>query len=523
MAEPIKSPIAGGIRAIRNTVSNSIFTGGGVLRQKDDSVTANATVRNSALLGGISNQVDNINEQVVILNKSLEVISSNLTVSSSLEKQRQAEELKRNRLQGEGDLRNSKEQAIESKIKEALLFPVKRIGAKLKVGLGALTNAFLIITAGWLTSQSFEFVKAMIGDNEKLMQEISNKIIGGLSILGGGFVLFASAMGAFMNGVRRLSGNIFAFAFRNLIRTPFLFVKRVISQLIKGTFPNLFKGYKPPRGFQFRPNLGQNKGKTNISNPKAPTIKPKFGGPGFRSLALAAILEGYQILNGKDWKNAATDVLSGFIVAGPTAGIVASLGLTNPFTAIPAGLVIGSLLFSGGYNLREALGLDFSPKDDSIGKDKDNNTQADDIKQKTENEKSLNVSKILDSSTSDLNNKRIAAFPKDPISDATPNLGIQDGDLLALRNIEEDTTANTIIPKSSKVKTNDVAKNIGSLEDPPPIALPLPSINPNSSDDSVGTVSGSGKSGSTIPSIPSSNKDNSYIFLAFKNYQVVPT
>ena len=524
MAEPIKSPIEGGIRAIRNRVSNSIFTGGGVLRQKDDSVTANATVRNSALLGGISNQVDNINEQVVILNKSLEVISSNLTVSSSLERQRQAEELKRNRLQGEGDLRNSKEQAIEAKIKETLLFPVKRIGAKLKVGLGALTNAFLIITAGWLTSQSFEFVKAMIDDNEKLMQEISNKIVGGLSILSGGFVLFASAMGAFMNGVRRLSGNILTFAFRNLIRTPFLFVKRVISQLIKGTFPNLFRGYKPPRGFQFRPNFGQNKGKGgNVSNPKVPSGKPGFQGPGFKSLALAAILEGYQILNGKDWRNAATDVLSGFIVASPTAAIVSGLGLTNPFTAIPAGLVIGSLLFSGGYNFRDLLGLDFSPKDDSIDKDKTDNTQADDIREKKENEKSLDVSKILDSSESNLNNKRIAAFPKDPISDATPNLGVRDGDLLALRNIEEDTTANTIIPKSSTDKTNDVAKNIGSLEDPPPIAVPLPTINPNSSDDSVGTVAGSGKSGSSIPSIPSSNKDNSYIFLAFKNYQVVPT
>ena len=181
MAEPIKSPIAGGIRAIRNTVTNSIFTGCGVLRQKDDSVTANATNRNSILLGGISNQVDNVNEQVIILNKSLEVISSNLAVNSSLDRQRQAEEIKRNRLQGEGDLRNSREQSIETKIREALLFPVKRIGAKLKIGLSALTNAFLIITAGWLTTKAFEFVKAMIDDNEKLMQEISNKVIGAFS------------------------------------------------------------------------------------------------------------------------------------------------------------------------------------------------------------------------------------------------------------------------------------------------------------------------------------------------------
>ena len=518
MAEPIKSPIAGGIRAIRNTVSNSIFTGGGVLRQKDDCVTANATNRNSILLGGISTQVDNVNEQVIILNKSLEVISSNLAVNSSLDRQRQAEEIKRNRLQGEGDLRNSREQSIETKIREALLFPVKRIGAKLKIGLSALTNAFLIITAGWLTTKAFEFVKAMIDDNEKLMQEISNKVIGGLSMLGGGFVLFASAMGAFMNGIRRLSGSILTFAFQNLIRTPFQFVKRVIGDLIKGTFPNLFKGYKPPRGFSLRPNLPKNQN-TNISNPKVSNIKTKFSGPGFKSLALASLIEGYQILNGKDWRNAATDVLSGFVAAAPTTAIVSGLGLTNPFTAIPAGLVIGSLLFSGGYNVRELLGIDFAPKDKKSEEEK---TQKDDINEKNKKEESLDVSKIIDSSnSSELNNKRIAAFPKDPISDVTPSLGIKDGDLLALKDIKEDSTANNIVPKSNKVKTDDVAKNLGSLKEPAPIALPLPTINPNSSD-STSSVAGSGKSGSTIPSIPSSNRDNSYIFLAFKNYQVVP-
>lgn len=524
MAEPIKSPIAGGIRAIRNTVSNSIFTGGGVLRQKDDSVSANATTRNSVLLGGISNQVDNVNEQVIILNKSLEVISSNLAVNSTLDRQRQEEELKRNRLQGETNLRNTREQSIEAKIREALLFPVKRIGAKLKIGLSALTNAFLIITAGWLTTKAFEFVKAMIDDNEKLMQEISNKVIGGLSMLGGGFVLFASAMGAFMNGIRRLSGSILTFAFQNLIRTPFQFVKRVIGDLIKGTFPNLFKGYKPPRGFQWRPITPNPNKNPNISNPKISTVKPKFGGPGFKSLALASLLEGYQILNGKDWRNAATDVLSGFVAAAPTTAIVSGLGLTNPFTAIPAGLVIGSLLFSGGYNTRELLGIDFAPKDKKSEEEK---TQEDDINEKNKKEESLDVSKIIDSSnSSELNNKRIAAFPKDPISDVTPSLGIKDGDLLALKDIKvdnpkEDSTANTIVPKSNKVKTDGVAKNLGSLKEPAPIALPLPTINPNSSD-STGSVAGSGKSGSTIPSIPSSNRDNSYIFLAFKNYQVVP-
>ena len=170
MAEPITSPIAGGIRAIRNTVSRSIFTGGGVVRQKDDSVSSNASARNSALLSSISVQVNSVNEQVVILNKSLEVISSNLAVNSNLDRQRQAEEIKRNRLQGEGNLRNSREQSIEAKIRETLLFPVKRIGAKLKLGLSSLTNAFLIITTGWLTSQAFEFIKAMIDDNEKLTE-----------------------------------------------------------------------------------------------------------------------------------------------------------------------------------------------------------------------------------------------------------------------------------------------------------------------------------------------------------------
>ena len=42
MAEPIKSPIGGGIRAVRRNVSASMFTGGGVIKQQNDGGTAAA-------------------------------------------------------------------------------------------------------------------------------------------------------------------------------------------------------------------------------------------------------------------------------------------------------------------------------------------------------------------------------------------------------------------------------------------------------------------------------------------------
>ena len=147
MAEPIQSPIGGGIRAVRNTVSSSIFTGGGVVRQRQDSVAANATVRNSALLGGIASQVSNVSQQTIELNKSLQIISQSLAVGANLDRQREAANAQRQRRLISQGLADANEQSIESKIRDSLMEPVMNIGKKVQFGLGKLVNVFYDILA----------------------------------------------------------------------------------------------------------------------------------------------------------------------------------------------------------------------------------------------------------------------------------------------------------------------------------------------------------------------------------------
>ena len=179
MAEPIKSPIGGGIRAIRNTVSNSIFTGGGVVRPKQDSVASNATVRNSGLLSNISTQVDNISQQTVILNKSLEVISSNLAAGAALDRKREAANAVRERRLSKQGLIDAKEGAIETNIRNAIMAPIKNIGKKVQLGLGKLVNVFFILTGGWLINKTIDMLRALSGDNQEKFVKIRNDLLKG--------------------------------------------------------------------------------------------------------------------------------------------------------------------------------------------------------------------------------------------------------------------------------------------------------------------------------------------------------
>tara|TARA_B100001094_G_scaffold332605_1_gene405412 strand:- start:2308 stop:3891 length:1584 start_codon:yes stop_codon:yes gene_type:complete len=526
MAEPITSPIAGGIRAIRNTVSRSIFTGGGVVRQKDDSVSSNATSRNSALLSSISVQVGNVNQQVVILNKALEVISSTMAVNSALDKQRQAEELRRLRIQGDGNLRDAREQSIEAKIRNTLLSPVKKLGAKLKVGLGALTNAFLIITGGWLASNVVDFIQSMIDGNENLMKQISNKILGGLGILSGGFIFFTTAINGLLRGLRKFSTSVLTFTFNSLIRRPFDFIKNRLGDLIKRIFPRLFpEGAKRGAPAFFKGIFGGGfRNKNNKINPSNPKMSGGFkpGGPTGLEYGVAIALEGYTLLTtDKNPIDSAIDITTGFLASNIGAPIIITgLGITNPWIGIPLSLLLRGGLMSGGYNLREVLGI---KSEDLLKMFPDNKKKTDDkeISQAKEIElkyEDNSIGEVSDASVMDTQTRQ--SLFQGPASDASPSLGIKSGDLIALNSIKEDLNVNSITPKNAKIKNDNIAKNLGSLKEPAPKVLPLPVASLDSS--SGGGNIGSGGSGGSVPNIPSANRSNSYVFLAFKNYQVVP-
>ena len=110
------SPIAGGIRGIRRSVSSSIFTGRAVpppVAQPDPQTTSLLS-QNSLTLTSVSGQLANITSQVGSLTSSLATIQENLAIRDQLERQREAAERRREAILAEQGLREGKESGIET-------------------------------------------------------------------------------------------------------------------------------------------------------------------------------------------------------------------------------------------------------------------------------------------------------------------------------------------------------------------------------------------------------------------------
>lgn len=238
MAEIIRSPLSGGIRAARNTVPSSLFRTNetdpvfGRWLQNNNGIGNALAARNSTLLEGIQAQLNGVSNQAVVLSNALQVIASNIAADSALEQQRVAAETKRQRSLVQQGLRDDKEEAIESRIQAALMAPVRRVRAKIEFGLGKLMNFFMILTGGWLTLKVVRLLEADADGNIKLVQQIKGEILKGLLIIAG--TLLALKFGLF--GLKFLLGRLIfrlgVLAFRGFLRAPLVYLKNFIVNLV---------------------------------------------------------------------------------------------------------------------------------------------------------------------------------------------------------------------------------------------------------------------------------------------------
>ena len=181
----LASPIAGGIRAVRNTVSSSIFSGRAVPPQvQADPQTTSLLTQNSLTLTTVSRQLENISVTLSTLNFSLSNIKDNLALSDRLERQRESAKRNRERILAEQGLREGKESDIEKRIQFALLTPVRRIAAKTQGILGRLVNFFLVLAGGWLTNTLIEMIQANAEGNVDLLKNLQRKLGTGLLVIG---------------------------------------------------------------------------------------------------------------------------------------------------------------------------------------------------------------------------------------------------------------------------------------------------------------------------------------------------
>ena len=232
----LSSPIAGGIRAVRNTVSSSIFTGRSVLPQrsqpvsmisapppapKPDPQTTSLLTQNSLQLTSVSEQLQNISVNLSSLNFSLSTIKDNLAVSDALARQREAAKQNRERILAEQGLREGKESEIEKRIQFALQTPVRRIARTTQGVLQRLVNFFLILAGGWLTNTVIDMISANADGNIELLNKLKGKLTTGLIVIGATLTAATIGLRKVFGLTALLASRAFRFGFNNILRRPF--------------------------------------------------------------------------------------------------------------------------------------------------------------------------------------------------------------------------------------------------------------------------------------------------------------
>ncbi len=236
----LQSPIAGGLRGIRRSVSSNIFGGGRapVQAQPDPQTTA-LLQQNSLALSNVSAQLTNINAQVAGLNGSLAAIKENLAVSDNLVRQREAAKQNRERILAEQGLREGKESQIESRIQQALTLPVRRVAQKVQGGLANLGSFFTYLTAGWLTNSLINVINAGADGNLDLFTRLKSTFQRQLIIAGATIAALTVGFKGILTGLGFLSTSALRIARGGLLRTPFA---KIAAGIAAGTL--LIKGAK---------------------------------------------------------------------------------------------------------------------------------------------------------------------------------------------------------------------------------------------------------------------------------------
>ena len=216
------SPIAGGLRGIRRSVSSSIFTGRAVPPPaQPDPQTTSLLSQNSLTLTSVSSQLSSISDQILTLNNSLGVIKSNLDISDQLDRQRETAKQKREAILAEQGLREGKESELERKIQTALLAPVRRVAGFARGILSRLGEFLFILTAGWLTDKTLSFIRLTSEGNIDKLNEFKRKFLFDLAILGGIGLALTVGLSKLVGTIGSIAGLALKFAFSTLLVAPF--------------------------------------------------------------------------------------------------------------------------------------------------------------------------------------------------------------------------------------------------------------------------------------------------------------
>ena len=225
------SPLTGGIRAVRRNISSSFF--GAPQNSQPDSITTELLQEQSLKLSLVSGQLQNISRQVAVLDFNLKSVRENIALGDQLERQREAEKLKRERILAEQGLREGKESALEQKIQSALVFPLQRIGLKTQNILGQLGKYLLTLAGGWLTLNGFDLLQSMAEGNIDKINKLKTKFLTGLTVILGSLTAISIGMKKTLAILSVFGGNVARMAFGGLFRSSLFGVKLLLAGLVR--------------------------------------------------------------------------------------------------------------------------------------------------------------------------------------------------------------------------------------------------------------------------------------------------
>ena len=225
------SPLTGGIRAVRRNLSSSFF--GAPQTQQPDTITTDLLQEQSLKLTSVSGQLQNISRQISVLDFNIKSVRENIALGDQLERQREAEKQKRERILAEQGLREGKESALEQKIQSALVFPLQRIGAKTQDILGRLGKFLLTLAGGWLTLTGVDLLQSMAEGNIDKINKLKTKFLVGLTTVLGSLTAISIGMKKTLAILSVFGGNVARIAFGGLFRSSLFGVRLLLAGLVR--------------------------------------------------------------------------------------------------------------------------------------------------------------------------------------------------------------------------------------------------------------------------------------------------
>lgn len=212
----------------RGGISASAFMGNRVPEQ--EAQTNRILASNQASLDAVNVQLVRISTQMGEFSNSLTRITGLLNQSFTLERIKEQQQEKQERLLAEQRLREGQESLVERKMQSALAEPLQKVGAKTQGTLGNLMRFFTFLLGGWLSFNAIKLIKSYSEGAKKRLQDISKATLKGLGIVGGIFAGIRLALNSTVGSITRAASYITQAIYTGLFKRPVEFLRDLVQK-----------------------------------------------------------------------------------------------------------------------------------------------------------------------------------------------------------------------------------------------------------------------------------------------------